>query len=311
MNSVPFDAARVIRAASTPSMASTERATHLEVRKPSEITLSHAGEIDFEEFLLVIKNMQNPGAVQSKLGVAVQKGVKKGVFQTTMKGGAKALFEGVAGAAKEIPGARRQNLRHAVDDNRREKLREEIKEIDKDVLKYQKVDPKRRMRRAHLNASWAAACRQTFELAKDWGDGVCATEPLLQTLVANPELVEKLGFCSKPKGWAQDAQLYKQYQSMLDIAASYGTLSRAAQDAGLAFDDNDEGTIQSGEFDNQDWSYREFEEAVVRLVRACRGEVAREQAERERYAANAERVSKKKIKPKKGMFGALVARGVD
>jgi hypothetical protein len=167
------------------------------------------------------------------------------------------------------------------------------------------------MRRAHLNASWAAACRQTFELAKDWGDGVCATEPLLQTLVANPELVEKLGFCTKPKGWAQDAQLYKQYQSMLDIAASYGTLSRAATDAGLAFDDNDEGTIQSGEFDDQDWSYREFEEAVVRLVRAFRGEVAREQAERERYAANAERVSKKKVKPKKGLFGALVARGVD
>ena len=150
-----------------------------------------------------------------------------------MKGGAKALFEGVAGAAKEIPGARRQNLRHAVDDNRREKLREEIKEIDKDVLKYQKVDPKRRMRRAHLNASWAAACRQAFELAKDWGDGVCATEPLLQTLVANPELVEKLGFCTKPKGWAQDAALYKQYQSMLDIAASYGTLSRAATDLSL------------------------------------------------------------------------------
>ena len=127
-------------------MASTGRATHLEL-------VARAGEIDFEEFLLVIKNMQNPGAVQSKLGVAVQKGVKKGVFQTTMKGGAKALFEGVAGAAKEIPGARRQNLRHAVDDNRREKLREEIKEIDKDVLRYQKVDPKRRMRRAHLNAS--------------------------------------------------------------------------------------------------------------------------------------------------------------
>mgnify|MGYP006952592377 CR=1 FL=1 len=37
------------------------RHTHLEVRKLSEITLSHAGEIDFEEFLLVIKNMQNPG----------------------------------------------------------------------------------------------------------------------------------------------------------------------------------------------------------------------------------------------------------
>ena len=116
---------RVILAASTPStrgsnasMASMERATHLEL-------VARAGEIDFEEFLLVIKNMQNPGAVQSKLGVAVQKGVKKGVFQTTMKGGAKALFEGVAGAAKEIPGARRQNLRHAVDDNRREKLREE------------------------------------------------------------------------------------------------------------------------------------------------------------------------------------------
>ena len=62
MNSVPFDAARVIRAASTPSMASMGRAAHLEVRKTSEITLSHAGEIDFEEFLLVIKNMQNPGA---------------------------------------------------------------------------------------------------------------------------------------------------------------------------------------------------------------------------------------------------------
>ena len=30
-----------------------------------------------------------------------------------------------------------------------------------------------------------------------------------------------------------------------------------------------------------------------------------------RFAGNAERVSKKKIKPKKGMFGALVARGVD
>ena len=65
MNSVPFDA----REASTPSTrggnastASTERAAHLEVRKTSEITLSHAGEIDFEEFLLVIKNMQNPGA---------------------------------------------------------------------------------------------------------------------------------------------------------------------------------------------------------------------------------------------------------
>ena len=38
-----------------------KHATHLEVRKTSEITLSHAGEIDFEEFLLVIKNMQNPG----------------------------------------------------------------------------------------------------------------------------------------------------------------------------------------------------------------------------------------------------------
>ena len=67
-----------------------------------EIDVDGNGEIDFEEFLLVIKNMQNPGAVQSKLGVAVQKGVKKGVFQTTMRGGAKALFEGVAGAAKEI-----------------------------------------------------------------------------------------------------------------------------------------------------------------------------------------------------------------
>ena len=33
-------------------------------------------------------------------------------------------------------------------------------------------------------------------------------------------------------------------RAMLDIAASYGTLSRAAADAGLAFDDNDEGTIQ-------------------------------------------------------------------
>ena len=53
-----------------------------------EATHVRTGEIDFEEFLLVIKNMQNPGAVQSKLGVAVQKGVKKGVFQTTMKGGA-------------------------------------------------------------------------------------------------------------------------------------------------------------------------------------------------------------------------------
>ena len=148
-----------------------------------------------------------------------------------------------------------------------------------------------------------------LELAKDWGDGVCATEPLLQTLVANPELVEKLGFCTKPKGWAQDAALYKQYQSMLDIAASYGTLSRAATDAGLAFDDNDEGTIQSGEFDDQDWSYREFEEAVVRLVRACRGRWRASRRSRERYAANAERVSKKKVKPKKGLFGAFVARG--
>ena len=34
----------------------------------AESRVARAGEIDFEEFLLVIKNMQNPGAVQSKLG---------------------------------------------------------------------------------------------------------------------------------------------------------------------------------------------------------------------------------------------------
>ena len=61
MNSVPPSTPESDPSASTPSMASTERAAHLEVRKTSEITLSHAGEIDFEEFLLVIKNMQNPG----------------------------------------------------------------------------------------------------------------------------------------------------------------------------------------------------------------------------------------------------------
>ena len=36
-----------------------------------EIDVDGNGEIDFEEFLLVIKNMQNPGAVQSKLGPRV------------------------------------------------------------------------------------------------------------------------------------------------------------------------------------------------------------------------------------------------
>ena len=52
----------------------TERATRLEL-------VTRAGEIDFEEFLLVIKNMQNPGAVQSKLGPRV--GVISERFRTS------------------------------------------------------------------------------------------------------------------------------------------------------------------------------------------------------------------------------------
>ena len=191
-------------------------------------------------------------------------------------------------------------MRHAVDDNRREKLREEIKEIDKDVLRYQAVDPKRKMRRAHLNASWSAACRQTYELAKDWGDGVCACEPLLQTLVANPELVEKLGFCTKPKGWAQDAALYNNISMLILPRVWYFISSRA--DAGLALTTTTK-VPYSGSSDDRDRSYREFENGG-RLVRACRGEVAGNRRGKGRRT----RESKKKVKPKV-RSGALVARG--
>jgi len=270
-----------------------------------EIDVDGNGEIDFEEFLLVIKNMQNPSAVQSKLGGALKKGVQQGVLKTSL-GAASALF--AAAPAVEIPGQRRQNLRHAVDDNRREKLREEIKQIDKDVAAYQKVDPKRKMRRAHLNASWAAACRACYEDACDWGDGVAASEPLLQTLVANPEYIEKLGFAVRPSGWAADNELRKKYEMTVNIASSYPTLARAALNAGLVPDPDDEGTIGSMDgFEDQDWNYREFEEAVVRLVRACRGQVASEQAERERRASQAERVVK--VKPKKKGFSLFAEPG--
>ena len=58
----PAGPSRVIRRLHALDGVDGARHAQLEVRKTMEITLSHAGEIDFEEFLLVIKNMQNPGA---------------------------------------------------------------------------------------------------------------------------------------------------------------------------------------------------------------------------------------------------------
>ena len=120
--------------------------------------------------------MQNPKAIQSKLGMAVSKGMAKGVLKTSMRGAASALFDVAKNAAKEVPGQRRADLRHAVDDNRREKLKNEIKDIDEDVLAYQKQDLKRFLRRAALNGDWVHCCKACYAATVDWGDGRAGPE---------------------------------------------------------------------------------------------------------------------------------------
>ena len=88
-----------------------------------------------------------------------------------------------------------------MDDNRREKLKGEIKGIDKDVLEYQRNEPGFKLRRQQKNGAWVTACRAAYGRALDWGDGQASVEPLLQTLANTPGLVEQLGFVRRPPAY--------------------------------------------------------------------------------------------------------------
>ncbi|KAK7254591.1 hypothetical protein SO694_00010165 [Aureococcus anophagefferens] len=198
-----------------------------------EVDIDGNGLIDFEEFLLVVKNMKNMKSVQSKLGVKLKK---------------------------------------AIDDNRREKLTDEIKEVDKDVLEYQHNHKEFFMKRYQIKGDWVLVAKLVYAAALDWGDGVVSAEPLIQALVNNPQWVEQLGFAKKRRGMAMDKHAQAKYQDTLRLASTYQTLSEQAR-AGIARrggGGGDDDASDGGDDDDEHWDYQTFEDNVVKLIRAFR-----------------------------------------
>lgn len=272
-----------------------------------EVDVDGNGMIDFEEFLLVVKTMKNMKSVQSKLGVALAKGSTSGALGNFVGDATSGIFSGSKGLGGIFGPNRKTKMKSAVEGNRKEKIVEEIKHIDRDVVEYQKASEAHALRRCQVNGSWVLVCKSVYAATLDWGDGRATAEPLLQTLVANPHFVEALGFAKRTRGMAADRHAQTKYKDTLRLASTYQTLAQSARTAGLmeprraaiADDDGSDGSDGSdsdddAEDDGPGWSYQEFEDSVVKLVRTFRGAEERAKAARDRAAANMERVAKKK-----------------
>ena len=281
-----------------------------------EVDIDGNGLIDFEEFLLVVKNMKNMKSVQSKLGVALAKGANSGVLGNFVGDATAGLFAGSQGLGGMFGPSRKVKLKKAIDDNRREKLNNEIKVVDKDVLDYQHHSNEFSMKRYQIKGDWVLVCKLVYAAALDWGDGKVTCEPMVQTLCNNPHWVEQLGFAKKTRGMRLDRHAQAKYMDTLRLAATYNILQKNARDAGLAKappsrpttadsggddddgdgDGDDDDAADAGDDDDDDehWDYQTFEDNVVKLIRTFRAGEQRAKEEKAKIEENMERVAKKK-----------------
>ncbi|KAH8067280.1 hypothetical protein JL721_7688 [Aureococcus anophagefferens] len=248
-----------------------------------EVDIDGNGLIDFEEFLLVVKNMKNMKSVQSKLGVALAKGANSGVLGNFVGDATAGIFSGSEG----LGGMFGPN---------RKKLTDEIKEVDKDVLEYQHNHKEFFMKRYQIKGDWVLVAKLVYAAALDWGDGVVSAEPLIQTLVNNPQWVEQLGFAKKRRGMAMDKHAQAKYQDTLRLASTYQTLSEQAAAAGIARrgGGGDDDASDGGDDDDEHWDYQTFEDNVVKLIRAFRRSEQQAREDKLKREENMERVAKKK-----------------
>jgi len=261
-----------------------------------EVDIDGNGLIDFEEFLLVVKNMKNMKSVQSKLGVALAKGANSGVLGNFVGDATAGIFSGSEGLGGMFGPNRKVKLKKAIDDNRREKLNDEIKEVDKDVLEYQHNHKEFFMKRYQIKGDWVLVVKLVYAAALDWGDGVVSAEPLIQTLVNNPQWVEQLGFAKKRRGMAMDKHAQAKYQDTLRLASTYQTLSEQAAAAGITRrgGGGDDDASDGGDDDDEHWDYQTFEDNVVKLIRAFRRSEQKAREDKLKREENMERVAKKK-----------------
>ncbi|KAK7234865.1 hypothetical protein SO694_0029005 [Aureococcus anophagefferens] len=261
-----------------------------------EVDIDGNGLIDFEEFLLVVKNMKNMKSVQSKLGVALAKGANSGVLGNFVGDATAGIFSGSEGLGGMFGPNRKVKLKKAIADNRREKLTDEIKEVDKDVLEYQHNHKEFFMKRYQIKGDWVLVAKLVYAAALDWGDGVVSAEPLIQTLVNNPQWVEQLGFAKKRRGMAMDKHAQAKYQDTLRLASTYQTLSEQAAAAGIARrgGGGDDDASDGGDDDDEHWDYQTFEDNVVKLIRAFRRSEQQAREDKLKREENMERVAKKK-----------------
>ena len=205
-----------------------------------EVDIDGSGTIDFEEFLLVIKNTKNMRGVQSKLGVALRR-----------VSAADALANVGASLGGLLGPSRATRMHDAMEVNRAEHQTEAQGELDARVKAHHLHSADRALRRKEASRKWLQTARLLFDYSeRDEDDddaavqeaddededeeprrgcGRASVHDALATLGANPDFVEGLGFVPKNPKMYVDAALRKEHAAATRRAQSESNLRKAAR----------------------------------------------------------------------------------
>lgn len=220
----------------------------------NEVDLDGNGCIDFEEFLLVVKNCKSRRKVQSKLGVALQKATALGKISNFIQYAGDSLF---ASAKK-----RREKMREDFKATRHVKQFDHNCRIEQDTLRRFEDSQVFKMLRLKIRRRWDRHAQKAFAAAKgDSLKGHVTLDGTFRILAERPSLIGGLGFAHKGmfSNVTEDGQDQQLARSTVEAnvdslgqACKYDTLCRCANDTGIDI--------------RRSLSYSEFQSALWRII---------------------------------------------
>ena len=183
-----------------------------------EVDVDGNGVVDFEEFLLVVKNMKSMRSIQSKLGVALQGG--GGNFLD--------LTKNVVFASKK---KKKMKMKQDLEVSRMIRSEDEELALEDQVRQLKAVSLRYRLDRKQRANQWHFACRETFRtVSQDNLMGRVTLDGAFRLLLKRRDLLDNLGFVYKDTlALVKVPRFKEEYDGALN-AVTYDALCACAEE---------------------------------------------------------------------------------